>query len=279
MYRVGGRAAFLALSFHHLILDGTSQQIIMAHLTNILAAQRRGEAARAPLNYGSNIGRSAIARHVHALKAPAMPRVPARVCELRLPCELVDTQEVGAWSLWHISEQTVLAARRCAQKMGVTLNAFVVGTLATCLFQASKQQHFAVGQTSLGRRPEELHVVGCYTTIVPLVFDFSRDPSQQDTCEHVQRETQRVLYDDCTVHNDPQARNLTSCYELTDMRPIPRPAEQKRQPTPNLLAGLFFAVGQHPEGWAAMVVYDAAKYDADYLERLMDTWIDLWNGR
>ena len=273
MYRVAGQPAFLALSIHHIVLDGPSQQVVYVQLTSILAARRGGTVASVPLHSASKIGRNAIAHHINALTAPAEPDLLAHVREPRLPFERVHSPSVGALSTWHISEQTIFAAQQSAQSMGITLNAFLFGTLAWRLFECSGQHHFAVGQTYLGRRLDELHVVGSFSTGVPLVFDFSGKPSLRDTCEHVLRETQRAMGNEFLVQRQ---LNLTVCYELNDVRPIPRPAEQRREKTSVLLVGLFFLVNQHSNGFSAMVLYDVGKYDAEGVERLVEDWIHMW---
>ena len=66
------------------------------------------------------------------------------------------------------------------------------------------------------------------------------------------------------------------CYELNDVRPIPRTPEQRQQSTPVLLTGLFFLVNQHPDGFSCMVSYDAGRFGADEVESFVEGWMDMW---
>merc|ERR1719424_1684602 len=45
IYTFEGRAAFLALSIHHVVLDGPSQQIVFSTLSQILVEERLGSTA------------------------------------------------------------------------------------------------------------------------------------------------------------------------------------------------------------------------------------------
>jgi len=280
MYRVDGQAAFLALSIHHIVMDGPSQQVIYGHLMSILAAGREGGIASLPLHSASKIGRIAIAHHINALTAPA--ELVDHV-QLRLPFERVDqplsaldfVPRVGAMSTWHISEQTISAAQQSARRMGITLNAFLFGTLAWRIFECSGQHHFAVGQTFLGRRLDELQAVGSFSTILPFVFDFAGDPSLRDTCQQVHCDTQRVMSNEFLVQREPIP---TVCYELNDLRPLPWPAEERQAESSTHLADLFFLVNQYAQGFAVVASYDAGKYDADCVESLVLDWVKMWSS-
>jgi hypothetical protein len=158
--------------------------------------------------------------------------------------------------------------------MGVTLNAFCFGTLAQLLFKCSGQYLFAVRQTYQGRHFEDLQVVGSFSTVVPLHFDFSDDPSLLDICRHVLSETQHNLGKEhiCEGEQPPAV-----AYEFTDLRPMRRPAELRSEVSP-FPVGLFFFVCQFADGFSAMVMYDAGKYDDVAIESFVEMWVDIWRN-
>ena len=273
MYCVGGRAVFLALSFEHIVLDGPSQQVVYGHLTGILAERRADSTIRIPLHSESKIGGNAIAHHVRALRATTELELMPSGHRLWLPFE-VHLPSFYFSRSWHVSKETVSAAEQAAQKMGVTLNAFVFGTLAQLLSKCSGQYLFAVGQTYQGRHFEDLQVVGSFSTIVPLHFDFSDDPSLLDICRHVLSETQHNLGKEhiCEGEQPPAV-----AYEFTDLRPMRRPAEHRSEVSP-FPVGLFFFVCQFADGFSAMVMYDAGKYDDVAIESFVEMWVDIWRN-
>jgi hypothetical protein len=157
--------------------------------------------------------------------------------------------------------------------MGVTLNAFLLGTLAWLLHAASAQQCFAISQTYLGRTMEELHAVGSYSSTAPMVFDFSEEPSLDMVCRHIQQETQRILALDVIV----QSTQLpTVAYELNDIRPMDRPAEVKGQLSSFTLVDLFFTVNQFSDGYAVAVLYDESKMDGAGVNGCVEEWMGIW---
>ena len=80
-------------------------------------------------------------------------------------------------STWHVAHETMAAAQASASQRGVTLNSFLLGTLAWLLHDASEQRCFAISQTYLGRTMDELRAVGSYSVGVPMVFDFTEEAS------------------------------------------------------------------------------------------------------
>ena len=99
MYSVDGRATFLALSIHHIVLDGPSQQVVYGHFTSILVARRGKEVATIPVHSALKIQQNAIAHHLNSLKARAKSELPAHVRHLQLPFER-DSPSFGAFSTW-----------------------------------------------------------------------------------------------------------------------------------------------------------------------------------
>ena len=195
------------------------------------------------------------------------------VCQFRLDGPQLESFRVT--STWHVAHDVITMAHAAATDMGVTLNSFLLGTLAWVLHDVHEQRRFAISQTYIGRTPEELRAVGSYSVSVPMVFDFSEEPSLQAVCRHVQRETPQILALDVIVQS---TQVPTVAYELNDARPIKRPAETKRRPTSIVLYDLFFIVNQHSDGYAALVLYDEGKCDAAWVDGCVERWMGSWQG-
>ena len=218
LYRVGGEPAYLALSIHHIAQDGPSQQIAYAHLAAILAAERTGdEAAVASVVSGltgsdeARIAHDAAVHHVRSLGTPPLD-VPATLRDLRLPFERdVRGESATGYFQRSLDEATMANLRRVAASNGLTLNAIVLGTLASLLHRLCGRQAFAIAQTYLGRRIEQLRDVGSFSSSAPMVFSFEGAPPLRSTCRHVLEETQRMMARDVI----PPGPNSTVHYELT----------------------------------------------------------------
>ena len=275
LVRVERRAAWLTLCIHHVVLDGPSQQLVHAHLTSILEAQLSNHPV--PRAHDASVlARNAIARYVTTQSLPREPALPSHAT-LRLPfARPLAEQEAdqrSASSSWHVADVTIVAAQSSARRLSVTLNAFLLGTLAWTLRSVSGQQHFPIWQTYLGRGMEELHTVGSFSTTVPMTFDICDGVGLDAVCHHVQAETQRMLAREVFVQT---AQRATVAYELNDLRPLPRPVEQKQKAIKISLVDLFFIVNQFADGYDAVLLYDASKYDVSGAEVCMKSWMSAW---
>ena len=244
-----------------------------ADLASVLEAQRRHEPAGLPTYDASAIARHAIVRHMHTRGAPPEPVLAMDVRQFRL--EGPQSERGSVTSSWHVAHETMAAAQASATQRGVTLNSFLLGTLAWVLHDALEQRCFAISQTYLGRTMDELRAVGSYSVSVPMVFDFAEEPSLDAVCRHVQGETQRVLALDVIVQS---TQMLTVAYELNDVRPIERPEEVKCQQLSFTLVDVFFLVNQYSDGYTAMVLYDEGKCDAAWVDGRVERWMGLWQG-
>jgi 3-oxoacyl-(acyl-carrier-protein) synthase/acyl carrier protein len=271
--RVGGCSAFLTLSFHHLVMDGPSQQVVYGHLSRILAANRVGKACAISAHAATRIARSTIRRHIRTLNA-VETELPQGVCHVALPFE-VDGRfdDACIQSSWNIPLERMLDVETEAQRQGLTLNALLLGSLAWRMHECSGQQQFAIGQTYLARGMHELQTVGSFSTCTPLLFDFTTSVSLRATCEHVLRETQRVMSQDTIIQG---TQDIMVLWELNDLRPIPRPTSQTRRVhIPLKIVDLFVVVNQYIDGFEAVVTYQAGRFDDDALEDFVSAW---WDG-
>ena len=272
LVRVERRAAWLTLCIHHVVLDCPSQQLVHAHLTSILEAQLSNHPV--PRAHDASVlARNAIARYVTTQSLPREPALPSHAT-LRLPfARPLAEQEAdqrSASSSWHVADVTIVAAQSSARRLSVTLNAFLLGTLAWTLRSVSGQQHFAIWQTYLGRGMEELHTVGSFSTTVPMTFDIC-DGVGLDAVRAItykQRRARKVFVQ--------TAQRATVAYELNDLRPLPRPVEQKQKAIKVSLVDLFFIVNQFADGYDAVLLYDASKYDVSGAEVCMKSWMSAW---
>jgi len=253
LYRVRGRAAFLALSVHHVVLDGPSQQLVYGHLTRILDANRSGEEVVISKYSVSRIGQHAISHHLRTLNAQLASGLPPQAYQLKLPFRISHPDRAGAEiSSWHLPEKTIEAAKASARGMGVTLNSFLLGTLAVLLHRRSKQERFGIGQTYLGRQRNEMQAVGSFSTNTPMAFDFSSCATLLDVCQHITAETHRVMALDVIVPPDQIAE---VCWELNDVRPIPLPDEYKRVACGFSHCSMMFMVNQCADGFQFLIGY------------------------
>ena len=105
----------------------------------------------------------------------------------------------------------------------------------------SGQDRFAVNQTYVGRRPDQLHAVGSYSGSVALEFSFDNQSSLRDTCQHVFKQTMKIMASaDRAVATATRFSNVA--YELNDFRPITRPSVTSDE-MEVVLCDLFFIVG------------------------------------
>ena len=222
--------AFMALSIHHIVLDGPSQQIIYSHLTQILAAGRAGQALKLRASDTSKMARDAIRGHIRfihrRITAPTSQNkddLSVRLPLLSIPsASAADKDKVQLTH--HIPQHAVARMSKAAVERGLTMNAFVLGTLAWLLHQYSGQDRFALLQTYLGREPDMLHAVGSFSTFAPVSFDLKTHSTLDAVCHFVLRETQEAL---ANGPNTLQLDRLTVNvgYELNDVRPVPRRPE------------------------------------------------------
>ena len=77
----------------------------------------------------------------------------------------------------------------------------------------------------------------------------------------------------------PSSQAPTVSWEMNDVRPISkpaRPAPGEARGRPLKLVDLFFMVNQYADGFDAVLLYDAGKYEPAGLERLVDAWMESW---
>ena len=161
-------------------------------------------------------------------------------------------------------------SRRIAACHSVTLNSILLGTLATELHARSGQDQFAINQTYLGRRPDQLGAVGSYSGSVAMEFAFDDETSLVSVCQHVFTQTMRTMaVSDRAVASATLESNVA--YELNDVRPIPRPSAVPDLKV--LLCDLFFVVTEYAEGFDAMVSYDVSKFQEAHAALLLDEWL------
>lgn len=161
-----------------------------------------------------------------------------------------------------------------AAHMGVTLNSVLLGTLATHLRRRSHCDQFAINLTYVGRRPDQLCMVGSYSGGVAMEFRFDDvSSSLLTTCRHVFTETMKNLEaPDKAVVNARLFSNVG--YELNDLRPLRRPSSSLPPPDlPYVLCDLFFMVNEYVDGSNAMVIYDMGKIEHTYAESQLLEWL------
>lgn len=254
---------------------------LLADLVSILEAQRRQKPANMPTYNESTFAHHAIMRHMQTRGTPPEPMLATGACQLRLQLlEALESESCYMSSIWHIAHEAMAMTQASATQMGITLNSLLLGTLAWVLHDVSEQQCFAISQTYLGRTVEELRAVGSYSVSVPMVFDFSAEPSLQAVCGRVQRQTQQVLARDVIVQS---TQRTTVAYELNDVRPIKRPVEAKHQLSAFVghtfnFVDLFFYVNQHSDGYVVSVLYDKGTFDAAWVDECVENWMGWWHG-
>ena len=169
-----------------------------------------------------------------------------------------------------ISPLTIKTLNQIAVGRGMTLNSILLGTLATQLRARSGQDHFAINQTYLGRRPDQMRAVGSYSGSVAMEFTFDDESSLLSTCQHVFTETMRnMAASDRAVANATHISNVS--YELNDVRPILRPTSLGRSKV--VLCDLFFLVNEYVDGFDAMLSYDMSKFEEADAELLLEDWL------
>jgi hypothetical protein len=180
--------------------------------------------------------------------------------------------EVGMRSAQRIiGPQTIDTLNRVATSSGITLNSLLLGTLSMHLRACSGQDHFAINQTYLGRRPGQLQAVGSYSGHVPMEFHFGDESSLLSTCQHVFAETMRhMAAPDIAIATAKLESNIS--YELNDVRPMTQPSSAPG--TLNVVLGdLFFLLNQYADGFTAVLSYDLSKYQHTFVEQLLDGWL------
>ena len=257
-------------------------QIVYAQLTQLLAAERSGQQLALQPYSAARVVRDAISHHVDVLCAEPRDRLPA--CSLDLLCKRSTIGPVAMETVYqHVRDDVMARATELATSRGLTLNALLLGSLASLLHKHSQSSRFAIQHTYLGRRADQLEAVGSFSTWVPMVFSFEGDPSLLHTCRHALRETLAVLKSVAVVGGAAAGTEVPSfAYELNDMRPMPRPASM-----PELadvegrsggvkLSDVFFIVNQYVDGYSVLVPYDAGMYERDAIEALVMEWMQLW---
>ena len=175
-----------------------------------------------------------------------------------------------------IGSQTINTLNCVATSSGITLNSLLLGTLSLHLRACSGQDHFAINQTYLGRRPGQLQAVGSYSGQVLMEFHFGEESSLLSTCQHVFTETMRhMAAPDIAIATATLISNVS--YELNDLRPMTQPSSAPG-PLNVVLCDLFFLVNQYADGFTAMLLYDISKYQHAYVEQVLDGWLQELEG-
>jgi hypothetical protein len=279
IYRVspGRQAATLGLSIHHLVLDGPSQQIVYEQVLRLLAAERKGEQLALRPYDARSVVRDAILDHVQTLNEK-WPAAKSLVPELTLDPSL-KRSPIGAKEMQsvtqYVSKDVMTRATAKATSNSLTLNALLLGSLASILHKHSHQSQFAIAQTYLARRPDQLQAVGSYSKFVPMAFSFETQTSLLDTCSHVLRETLEVLKEGAS---GATSASPSFAYELNDVRPIPRPTLQQLATSNgfDLVKDIFFVVSQYADGYVLTCMHDTGVYSSTVVEVLVEEWMQLW---
>ena len=155
-----------------------------------------------------------------------------------------------------------------------------MGTLVYLLHQHSAQAQFAVAQTYMGRRLDQLHAVGSFSVQAPMHFSFGAEASLYSTCQHVLKETLQLMRDEVVLPVSRTHRPAVA-YELNDLRPMSRPPGEATRLLTGMaqpLAELFFLVNQYSDGYSVQVLCEPGKYDGKSIESLVVEWMEMWVG-
>ena len=136
----------------------------------------------------------------------------------------------------------------------------------------SGQDRFALNQTYLGRRPDQLYAVGSYSSGVAMEFAFDGASSLLSTCRHVFRETIRNMAAADKVANATLFSNVS--FELNDLRPLPRRSSLPDSDSDSLvvLCDLFFMLNEYLDGFEAVLLYDVSMFEEADAELLLQDW-------
>ena len=174
-----------------------------------------------------------------------------------------------------VSAATIAKLNLLANSNGITLNAILLGWLATHLSVVSGQRKFAISQTYLGREPDQLQAIGSFSVSVPLEFDFAQKLSVSSplvTSQHVFKETmENMASPERLFAGSSLISNIG--YELNDVRPKARPQVPPLQGV--ILCDMFFLMNQYTDGFVANVAYSTGKFSREDVEALLDGWLKL----
>jgi hypothetical protein len=265
---------------------------VISALSQILAEERLGLTTTRLESeaYGaSKLAECAVVRHLRELEIDSSDLAP-RPLPLMLPCAKTRVEKMlrsclniptGAFqndvAYRTIDALTITKFRKIAASRGVTLNSILLGTLATHFSNYSGQDTFAIEQTYLGRRSDQLNAVGSFSDSVAVQFTFDDKSSLWSTCRHVFKQTMLTMRS--MAASEGAVPSSTACsnvrYELNDMRPQARPKVAHKN-TADISCDLFFLVNEYVDGFATMVVYDVSKFELADVELLLDGWFGVW---
>ena len=245
-------------------------------LARILADERCGLVTEHPAseaNDESKLANDAVVSHLLVLEAGSNERGlhphPLLLLGARIATDDTPLQYGMCCIRRTIDPLTMETLKQIAARRDMTLNSILLGTLATQLRAHSGQDHFAINQTYLGRRPDQMRAVGSYSGAVAMEFTFDDESSLLSTCQHVFTETMRnMVASDRAVANATQFSNV--CYELNDVRPVPRPSSLPRLKV--VLCDLFFIVNEYIDGFDAVLAYDMSKFEETDAALLLEDW-------
>jgi hypothetical protein len=274
----GEGAAFLSLSVHHIVLDGPSQQILYGNLLQLLWAERAGQSAELQPYDAEKVACDAITEHVRTRGIQfTIPELPVDSLQVQVPFELPNPSAAFSMQIMviHVPDQTIESATRIANSSGLTRNALFLGSLAYLLHKHSGQNSFAISQTYHGRKHDQLHAIGSFSTPMPMQFRFEAGSSMLSICLGALQDTQRLLNLEALIYTWNESLIPPVAYELTDLRPIPRYAEGN-EPGGIELVGAFFTVNQFADGYSVNVSYNTERYDGRRISTFVTKWMNLW---
>ena len=270
IYTAGARPAVLAISFHHLVLDGLSQTIVHRDLCRILEVERAGQTSSLTPYSESAIAYNAIAHHVRGLQLEPLAPVANYVA---FPFALTNGgPSHGGLVNFRIPDETITTLERVAASCGLTLNALFLGTLAGRVHKRSGMSDFSIAQVYLGRALNEMGAVGSYSTAVPMHFSFGEGRTFLAACKHALAETMQTIDSITKGLVGPMLERPSLLYELTDLRPLPHPGLD--HPPPEVVEEMTVQINRFVDGYVLCVVYDTGKYKSECIEAFLHEWID-----
>jgi hypothetical protein len=167
-----------------------------------------------------------------------------------------------------LSNETVAKLRRIASSSALTLNALLLGTLASFVHELCSQQRFSIAQSYLGRQMDQLRTLGSFSGSAPMVFSFEGAPSLRATCRHVLEETQRMM----ATKFLGAATGATVHYELNDLRPMRIPSAGDTVQS-HAIPGLMILVVEYADGFLLLVFYNVGKYHEAGVQTFLAEWM------
>jgi amino acid adenylation domain-containing protein len=183
LVRYGIDEWLILLNAHHLVSDGWSQGILLRELSALYRATLRGERAFLPplsVRY-IDFARWQKKRSLDGATKAFWARALADVPPLRLPLDFARPplpSGAGERVAVQLTARTLEAARAVARREKASLFQVILTAFQMVLSRWCGQDRFVVGTPSHNRGRSELEdVVGFFVSIVPMLADFSSEPS------------------------------------------------------------------------------------------------------